>query len=81
MDIGVTWGGCGNIFRSNQVYNAPQIGMIGHGVNNIFEDNYLHDLAQGSADTGGFYAGRSWTDRKTQIDYQTVDLLVYLCTS
>ena len=33
------------------------------GVNTIFADNYLHDLCQGTADAGGFYAGDSWANR------------------
>ena len=37
--------------------------MNGHGVLTTFEDNYLHDLAQGVADSAGFYAGRTWCDR------------------
>jgi hypothetical protein len=40
-----------------------EIGIIGHGVNMLFEDNDLHDLAKGTSDTGGFYAGRTWSDR------------------
>ena len=61
--VGVSWTGCGNTVSHNEVFDAPQIGIIGHGVNMIFEDNDLHDLAKGTADTGGFYAGRSWADR------------------
>ena len=33
------------------------------GVNTVFADNYLHDLCQGTADAGGFYAGDSWANR------------------
>ena len=61
--VGVSWHGCGNTVSHNEVYDAPQIGMIGGGVNMLFEDNDLHDLAKGTADTGGFYAGRTWADR------------------
>lgn len=61
--VGVSWSGCGNVISSNEIYDAPQIGIIGHGVNTVFEDNDLHDLAKGTADTGGFYAGRTWSDR------------------
>jgi parallel beta-helix repeat protein len=63
LRVGVKWSGCGNVISANEVFDAPQIGMIGGGVNMLFEDNDLHDLAKGSSDTGGFYAGRTWADR------------------
>ena len=47
--VGVSWHGCGNTVAHNEVYDAPQIGMIGGGVNMLFEDNDLHDLAKGTA--------------------------------
>jgi hypothetical protein len=61
--VGVSWTGCGNTVSHNEVFDAPQIGMIGHGAKMLFEYNDLHDLAKGTADTGGFYAGRTWADR------------------
>ena len=32
-------------------------------VDYTFEDNNLHDLAHGVADSAGFYSGRTWSDR------------------
>jgi len=66
---GVSWSGCGITVSSNSIYDAPHSGIMiapasdGRGVNSIFEDNDLHDLCQGTADAGGFYAGRTWANR------------------
>jgi hypothetical protein len=53
----------------NEIFNAPHSGIMiapasdGRGTNCTFEDNDLHDLCQGTADAGGFYAGRTWANR------------------
>ena len=66
---GVAWGGCGITVSGNEIYNAPHSGIMiapasdGRGTNCTFEDNDLHDLCQGTADAGGFYAGRTWANR------------------
>ena len=50
-------------------YRSPHSGIMiappsdGIGVNTLFADNHLHDLCQGTADAGGFYAGDSWANR------------------
>ena len=63
--VGIMWSGCGSVVSSNEIYDGPYIGILmnGHGVLHVFEDNDLHDLAQGVADSAGFYAGRTWSDR------------------
>lgn len=63
--VGVMWSGCGSVISSNEIFDGPYIGILmnGHGVLTTFEDNHLHDLAQGVADSAGFYAGRTWCDR------------------
>ena len=66
---GVAWGGCGITVSGNEIFNAPHSGIMiapasdGRGTNCTFEDNDLHDLCQGTADAGGFYAGRTWANR------------------
>jgi hypothetical protein len=66
---GVAWGGCGITVSDNEIFNAPHSGIMiapasdGRGANCTFEDNDLHDLCQGTADAGGFYAGRTWANR------------------
>ena len=73
---GVAWGGCGITVSSNEIYNAPHSGIMiarqtaddpspsdGIGALCVFEDNHLHDLCQGTTDSGGFYAGRTWANR------------------
>jgi hypothetical protein len=66
---GVAWGGCGLAISGNEIYDAPHSGIMiapasdGRGANCIFEDNHLHDLCKGTADAGGFYAGRTWSNR------------------
>ena len=59
------WSGCGGVVTSNEIFDAPCIGIMmeGHGVLYTFEGNHLHDLAQGVADSSGFYSGRTWSDR------------------
>lgn len=59
------WSGCGSVVSANEIYDSPYIGigMNGHGVLHVFEDNDLHHLGQGVADSAGFYAGRTWSDR------------------
>lgn len=53
----------------NEIFDAPHSGIMispasdGVGVNHVFEGNYLHDLCRGTADAGGFYAGRTWANR------------------
>jgi hypothetical protein len=66
---GISWSGCGNVVAGNEIYRAPHSGIMiappsdGVGVNTLFADNHLHDLCQGTADAGGFYAGDSWANR------------------
>lgn len=66
---GIAWGGCGLTVSSNEIYDAPHSGIMiapasdGRGVNCLFEGNDLHDLCKGTADAGGFYAGRTWANR------------------
>ena len=61
---GIAWSGSGLSISSNEIFSAPHSGIMiappsdGRGTNCIFEDNDLHDLCQGTADAGGFYAGR-----------------------
>ena len=49
--VGVVWSGCGGTVSANEIFDAPYIGIMmeRHGAMYTFEDNYLHDLAQGVA--------------------------------
>jgi hypothetical protein len=66
---GIAWSGCGLDVTANEIFDAPHSGIMiapasdGVGVDCLFEGNYLHDLCQGTADAGGFYAGRTWANR------------------
>jgi hypothetical protein len=69
LRVGISWQGCGNNVTFNEIFNAPHSGIMispasdGVGVLHRFEGNHLHDLCQGTADAGGFYAGRTWANR------------------
>ena len=89
---GVAWSGCGITVSANEIFDAPHSGIViigapstgasdGVSVNCVFEDNYLHDLCKGTADAGGFYAGKSWANRGNVIrrnrfqDFASVEIL------
>ena len=89
---GIAWSGCGITVSANEIFDAPHSGIViigapntgasdGVSVNCVFEDNYLHDLCKGTADAGGFYAGKSWANRGNVIrrnrfqDFASVEIL------
>ena len=67
---GIGWGGVGIVVRSNEIHHAPHSGIMHLGgtvafgaelssasANNLFVQNFLHDLCQGTSDAGAFYSG------------------------
>lgn len=55
--------GVGNRIAHNLIHDAPHLGILVVGNENIFEYNELHTLAQQTGDVGAFYIGRDWTQR------------------
>jgi parallel beta-helix repeat protein len=77
---GVGWGGVGVNVLSNEIHHAPHSGIMHLGgtsafgaelssasANSLFANNFLHDLCQGTADSGAFYSGRSWAHRGNRL--------------
>jgi len=61
--------GVGNRIAHNLIHDAPHLGILVTGNENIFEYNELHTLAQQTGDVGAFYIGRDWTQRGNVLRY------------
>ena len=53
--------GIGNIISNNLIHDAPHVGLMFNGNENIIEKNEFYDLLQDTDDCGVIYAGRNWS--------------------
>eukprot|EP00730_Choanoeca_flexa_P006890 TRINITY_DN12243_c3_g1_i2.p1 TRINITY_DN12243_c3_g1~~TRINITY_DN12243_c3_g1_i2.p1 ORF type:complete len:691 (+),score=157.02 TRINITY_DN12243_c3_g1_i2:1492-3564(+) len=63
------FGGAGNVYTNNTLFNSPHAGILGGGNNNLFEYNHIHDMCYEVDDSGAFYTGRQWTQRGNVVRY------------
>ena len=68
-NTGVAINGVGNRVSHNLIHDAPHIGIILSGNENVIEYNELHHLCFEGADNGGYYMGRDWTQRGNLLRY------------
>lgn len=59
----IAFGGVGNVYARNRIYDAPHNGMLGGAAQTLVEDNVFDTLCYEATDSGAFYCGRSWTNR------------------
>ena len=62
-------GGVGNRASHNRIHDGPHNAIQLGGNDHLIEYNEIFDVCTESDDVGAFYAGRSWVDRGTVIQY------------
>lgn len=55
--------GVGVTISHNKIYNAPHLGILFNGNDNIIENNEINNVCTETSDAGAIYSGRDWTYR------------------
>jgi len=67
--VGVYVEGVGNRVAHNLIHDAPHIAILLRGNDHVIEYNEIHHVCMETADCGGFYMGRDWTERGNVVRY------------
>lgn len=69
---GVDVDGIGNKVSHNEIYNAPHMGIVFMGNDNIIEYNNIHDVVLQSSDAGAIYTGFNYSTYGNVVRYNCI---------